>query len=262
MIGTPDWPYDARRDDPLTAHRIPVVGSPYPGKFYEVALVLDDFDLWGPTLRPDEAEILILVSYLEFRMQRYGKHLCAQKRRLPLDTDSGANTLILQKRGQDDWCYRKRTFRQGPAMYPEPDGPHLPLVRLLDQIYWNTTWDDWKATHPEVFSITVPAMPRSQLYAWTPEVWPESGDPGHEGRPHRVGCTITSQTPFHQTTIDAIKRMLPEQYGCLELVNRHTIRVTVRESRDDRWHRHFMERFEHWLTLDASPLELSATKAA
>src|SRR5690348_4549388 len=112
------WPYDARQDDPLTAERIPVVGSPYPGWKYEVALVIPDDDLWGPALRPDDAETALLVSYLGYRMAWYNPGWQAQMRKRPLDVDSGTNTTILQKRGPDNWCYRKATWDRGPLMVP------------------------------------------------------------------------------------------------------------------------------------------------
>ena len=42
------WPYDADRNDPLAALRIPVVSSPYPGWKYEVAeQLLDHIHLYG-----------------------------------------------------------------------------------------------------------------------------------------------------------------------------------------------------------------------
>lgn len=164
-----EWPFDARQDDPLTALRIPVVPNPYPGWKYEVALVITGDDVWGPALRPDEAETALLVSYLGYRMSWYNAGWQAKMRKRPLDVDSGTNTTILQKRGEGDWCYRKATWQHGPFMVPSRyDGEEpMGLAALLDRIngYYRDEkrpdgtrelvifqhWQEWKAAHPETF---------------------------------------------------------------------------------------------------------------
>jgi hypothetical protein len=158
------WPFDAYRDDPLTALRIPVIGSPYPRYRYEVALVCPDSpagqDLY-PALRPDGAETAAIAAYLELRMERYDASWKAKMRRRPLDTDSGANTVILWKHGTDNWCYRRSSWRSGALVVPstfDGEGP-VGLDALLDRITGEFTpgtpgsrWQEWKTAHPELFA--------------------------------------------------------------------------------------------------------------
>ena len=164
MTETAEWPYDARRDDPLTALRIPVVGSPYPGWRYEVCLLIGEPDgfgpdgLWGPALRPDDAEVRQIVAYIGYRMEYYNESWKARMRRRPLDIDGTTNTVVLRKRGAGDWCYRRCSWVTGPFMVPTPDQEHLDLERLLDSIHHYgddnpcQKWLDWKAAHAEAFS--------------------------------------------------------------------------------------------------------------
>ena len=158
---TAAWPFDAYQDDPLAALRIPVVGSPFPGWRYEVALVCPNTpagqDLY-PSLRPDEAEVRQFVAYLEYRMEYYREGWKAKMRRRPLDVDDSTNTVILWKRGEGDWCYRRDSWRTGPLVVPSTfdcDAP-VGLEALLDRIndYGgepNPKWRAWKAGHPEAF---------------------------------------------------------------------------------------------------------------
>jgi hypothetical protein len=156
---TTDWPFDAYQDDPLAALRIPVVGSAWPGWKYEVALLCPDSpagqDLW-PSLRPDEAEVRQIVAYIGWRLEYYNEGWRAKMARRPLDVDGSTNTVILRKRGEGDWCYRRWTWETGPFMVPAPDDGHLDLERLLDRINDHhdgpdPKWRAWKAAHPEAF---------------------------------------------------------------------------------------------------------------
>jgi hypothetical protein len=154
-----EWPYDdAYQDDPLAALRIPVVGSPWPGWKYEVALCCPNSpagqDLY-PSLRPDEAEIQQILSYIEFRMDWYNSSWKAKMRRKPLDTDAGTNTVILRKYSDGGWAYRRASWQTGPMMVPAPGDESLTLEQLLDRINSfgsspNPRWQEWKATHPEI----------------------------------------------------------------------------------------------------------------
>ena len=156
------WPYDADRNDPLAALRIPVVSSPYPGWKYEVALVITDDDLWGPALRPAETEVRQIVAYIEYRMEYYNEGWRAKMRRKPLDVDSGTNTVTLMKRGDDDWCYRRWTWQTGPLMVPSryDNQSAMGLEQLLDHIHLygdskpSPKWLAWKAAHPEAFPVS------------------------------------------------------------------------------------------------------------
>lgn len=151
-----EWPYDADEHDPLASLRIPVVASPYPGWKYEVALVISEGGLWGPALRPDDAEVRQIVAYTGYRMEYYNEGWKAKMRRRPLDTDATTNAVVLQKRAEGDWCYRRASWQSGPSMVPTRDGGHLDLVGLLDKIndLAPEKWQAWKASHPGAFKPT------------------------------------------------------------------------------------------------------------
>jgi len=160
-----EWPFDdADQHDPLAKLRIPVVRSPYPRWKYEVCLIVNDpedrsFDppLWGVALYPDELEKLQLVAELEWRMAYYNDTWKAKMRRRPLDVDGTTNTVILQKRAEGAWCYRRASWQHGPTMVPPWNSDErLTLEQLLDRIndYHdkpNPEWRAFKAAHPEAF---------------------------------------------------------------------------------------------------------------
>lgn len=154
-----DWPFDADQHDPLAALRIPVVRNPHPRWPYEVALVIsDEVGYFGPALRPDDAEVRQIVAFLEYRMDWYRDGWKAQMRRRPLDTDETTNTVVLLKRGEGDWCYRRDSWRSGPFMVPVSGEEPLILERLLDRVSGDPTgmgarWAAWKTAHPEAFPV-------------------------------------------------------------------------------------------------------------
>jgi hypothetical protein len=165
------WPFDADRDDRLTAHRIAVTSS-HPGWYYLVSFDRESAE------RPTEREVALLVSYLdEYKAHWYGDsgYRKAMERR-PLDVDGGANGVTFIKYGPDDWGYRRRTWQYGPLYVPQhprireaypdeaPLGP-LSLAALMDRIHTIGSdaepmprWVEWKAAHPEVFAVDDPVV--------------------------------------------------------------------------------------------------------
>lgn len=157
-----DWPYDADRDDPLTALRIPVT-SYYPDWRYIAC-----FDRESEA-RPTDAEAAMLASYIEqYKVYFFGADGW-YKRKLeekPFDTD--AVTRIFHKWGPDDWGYRVTTWEYGPFWVPAAPrlrggryddtelGP-LTLVQVMDRDkhmhteYPDKAWAQWKTDHPDVF---------------------------------------------------------------------------------------------------------------
>lgn len=157
------WPFDADREDPLTALRIPVTS------FVPRWCYLASFDQES-SCRPTDTETAVLASYIGYLRsqftERYQRHMASR----PLDVESGGNTTTFHKYGEGDWGYRKQTWRSGCLFFPgwpnwraeNPDdrysvGPFT-LPVLLDHIEtcggvieapW---WQEWKAAHPEVFS--------------------------------------------------------------------------------------------------------------
>ncbi|MFJ8345047.1 hypothetical protein ACIQ9J_01460 [Streptomyces sp. NPDC094153] len=179
---TTAWPFgtDADEHDPLTALRIPVVNSFKPSWRYVAAYLntaapdAPDY-LTGPPFaslaRPTDSEAQMLASFLlEHRHYWFGNAGYARKMDArPLDIDSGWNTTVFVKYGEDDWGYGRVSWTSGHTFVPGPPsqrgtryahakhpGP-LPLDRVLDLVHTIGSngpmqhWLDWKATHPEVF---------------------------------------------------------------------------------------------------------------
>jgi hypothetical protein len=164
------WPYDADPHDPLTKHRIPVVGSAWPGWAYIVAF--DSGRLDDEHHRPNERETAQLRSFLEeYLAYWYNPGWIAKMAERPFDIDGGANGITFRKWGENDWGFRRRTWQYGPVYVPqspnlrdrhEPKIGPLTLVQVMDRI--NSIgddrpmqrWIDWKAQHPDAFGEPQP----------------------------------------------------------------------------------------------------------
>lgn len=152
-----DWPFDdADTNDPLAALRIPVVRNPYPSWKYEVCLVINSADsaeisAWeGP--RPDDREVKQILAELDYRMDWYNAGWQAKMRRRPLDVDSSTNTVVLLKRPDGGWCYRRASWKTGPAMVPAR-GEIWTLEQVLDHDHASAggKWAAHKAKYPDAF---------------------------------------------------------------------------------------------------------------
>lgn len=154
-----DWPFDADKDDPLAALRIPVVRNAYPRWKYEVCVVIidqaddsPDAQALGPALRPTDLEVKQILAELDYRMEYYNEGWKAKMRQRALDVDSSTNTLILQKRAEGDWRYRRMSFEHG--LWPFYDmTKRFTLEALLDHVnnLAPEKWAAWKARYPEAF---------------------------------------------------------------------------------------------------------------
>jgi hypothetical protein len=76
----------------------------------------------------------------------------ARMRRRPLDVDDSTNTVVLRKRPDGAWFYRRRSWDTGPIMLPAPDKT-LTLEALLDLVNAPPAekWLTWKNTSPYAF---------------------------------------------------------------------------------------------------------------
>lgn len=162
-----DWPYDADQHDPLTALRIPAVGSPWPRWHYIVAF--DTGRLDDEPQRPTDHEAQMLASFLQEYIDHWynatWRHKLGER---PFDIDGGANGVVFRKWGDDDWGYRRRTWEYGPTYVPahprirgeKSPGP-LTLLQVMDRTHTfgddgpMRRWVDWKAAHPDVFAPEV-----------------------------------------------------------------------------------------------------------
>ncbi len=152
MLDTEDWPYDADRDDPLTALRIPVV-SAYGHEFNYI--VMFDRD---SAQRPTDAEAAMLAPYLGHYVDHwYTDTWKARLAERPFDVDGGANGVVFHKYGPDDWGYRRRSWTMGPKFVPSLDRKEpSSLERVMDRVHTvldepMPDWLEWKAARPEVF---------------------------------------------------------------------------------------------------------------
>ena len=163
MAAKTDWPYDARRDDPLTALRIPVTTFA-PGWRYLVAF--DGVPLPGEAGfdRPTGAEALMLASYIDYVRSCFSDRTAREMAAKPLDVFGGWNTEVFHKWGPDDWGYRRSSYVTGPLFFPaaawmEREAGPFTLVGLMDRVYSyggsylspHGPWAQWKAAHPDVF---------------------------------------------------------------------------------------------------------------
>ncbi|QLJ01479.1 hypothetical protein HZZ00_10905 [Streptomyces sp. NEAU-sy36] len=177
---TQAWPFgsDAIQDDPLTALRIPVVGSFRPMWRYVAAYLntatpdTPDYLTVPPFAsmeRPTEAEAQMLASFIrEYITHWFHEGYQGRLARRPLDVDSGCNTIIFVKYGPDDWGYGRVSWEYGPTFIPGPprargtefDHPKHPgplsLVQVMDLAHTicdepMERWTRWKADHPEIF---------------------------------------------------------------------------------------------------------------
>lgn len=162
----PAWPFgdDALQDDPLTAFRVPVVGSFNP-KWKYIAAYLNtstsaDY-LSAPPFasnqRPTEIEGRMIASFIrEYLAYWFSISYIEELSLRPLDVDSRCNTTVFIKYGIDDWGYRLISWQYGPTFIPERGGP-LSLEQVMDRAHTyrcdkpTDRWQNWKATHPDVF---------------------------------------------------------------------------------------------------------------
>lgn len=155
------WPYDARRDDPLTALRIPAVGTLCPNHTYLVAVCINENPetmLWYGE-RPDEHEVALVRAFLDWRLSHYSDTWRANHMsNRPFDVDNTAAGITLLKRGENDWAYVVDTWRQAIPVPETWQGKEKPLTLsgLLDRLNgWgdkpNPAWETFKADRPEIF---------------------------------------------------------------------------------------------------------------
>lgn len=158
------WPYDAKQDDPLTAMRIPVVGTTNPRWCYLVAVCVNENpdSLLDHGMRPTDQEAVLIRSFIDFRREWYSETWRSRELDArPFDIDGTATNLLLIKRAEGDWAYRRTTWDRGPRVVPslyDGESP-LDLPGLLDRINgWgdmpNPSWAQWKTEHPQVFEVT------------------------------------------------------------------------------------------------------------
>lgn len=177
---TAAWPFgtDAKQDDPLTALRIPVVGSfrpewRYVAAYLNTAMPGVPDHLAGPPFssvqRPTDREAAMLASFIREYLEHWFRDgYVVRLAERALDVDSGCNTVVFVKYGDDDWGYGRVSWEYGPTFVPGPPRSRgtqyeyvktpgsLPLEQVMDLAHTVADkpmehWTRWKAEHPEVF---------------------------------------------------------------------------------------------------------------
>lgn len=138
-----EWPYDADRDDPLTAMRIPVTKL-WPDFNYFVAFHNESL------LRPTDDEARMLSSFIDFLRSHFRPGFQAELLAMPFDIDTSRFPLVFHKRADSSWAYRRAHWTIGSLFCPDIEY-QFTLEQLLDQIEKRSDWAEWKAAHPEVF---------------------------------------------------------------------------------------------------------------
>lgn len=137
------------------SHGVPIT-SLNPGRRYIASF--DRLSAAAPTNR----ELALIRAYIEFMClggyytTSHGKQILAKE----MPTEAGHNTLVLHKRGDDDWAYRMISWQDGgefwpPWRSPDPErGDRLALSELLDHIIGDGNiggrWETWKRAKPEM----------------------------------------------------------------------------------------------------------------
>lgn len=139
-----------------TTWRIPLIATPYPRWYYEVALVVPRGEWeWLPMVWPTEEEAEIISSYIAYRRDYYREHHQKKMLERALDVDGTTNTVILVKT-EAGWRYRQATWTRG-GLWPNLDNTEWQskfppdrdgLIALIDKIERSTRFAEWVAAHP------------------------------------------------------------------------------------------------------------------
>ncbi|AXV10019.1 hypothetical protein DVS28_b0249 (plasmid) [Euzebya pacifica] len=123
---------------------------------YLVAVVVPDPDRdYRPIIEPDDDELVTIGRYLDHRRNELFANPDRIRDQRPLDVDTTVNTIVLAKRKDGGWCFKRASHRSG--MWPyfnDPDRPPMDLDALLDLIEGDGStgerWQAHKGTHPLV----------------------------------------------------------------------------------------------------------------
>jgi hypothetical protein len=110
-----------------TALRIPFLTSDHPRWDYITGIVVRDGLHAG--LAPTEAEVEQVAGWLrEYNRYYRATYLRQMAEFAPYDIDPAANLGYLRKRGDDSWCYSKRTWELTPFW------PWIDQTATLDEV--------------------------------------------------------------------------------------------------------------------------------
>lgn len=125
-----------KQTEHATALRIPFLTSSHPRWNYITGIVVERNNIDIGTV-PSEAEVEQVGAWLQ-RYNRYynQQFLDAMRAFAPFDIDGGANLGYLMKRGEDDWFYRKRSWRHGWRPLPHAaESQPMSLTAILERCF-------------------------------------------------------------------------------------------------------------------------------
>lgn len=139
-----------------TKWRIPLVATPYPRWFYEVALVVPrgEFE-WLNVVWPTDDEAEIIGSYIDYRRDYYRESHQRKMLARALDVDGSTNTVILAKT-EAGWRYRCASWTSG-GLWPYLDNAdqqanypptRAGLIEIIRHAGRSSLLDEWIAAHP------------------------------------------------------------------------------------------------------------------
>lgn len=150
--------------EPYRTRRLPTTTSEWRVEWaYLVAVAVPDPDRdYRPIIEPDHDDLVCIGRYLDHRRNELFANPDFIRDSRPLDVDSGINTILLAKRNDGGWCYRRATHETG--MWPffgDADRNPMALEDLLDHIEGDGStgqrWQDHKAANP--LDTDAPAAP-------------------------------------------------------------------------------------------------------
>lgn len=140
--------------------RVPLVPDPHPKYCYLVSVVVGD-DVWGGEY-PTEDELRMIASFREEYIERwYNESYKKKMREESFDSDCGYNSIVLIKRDNGGWGYRRSTWTIGPYFVPSWNEPTMDLEAVLDRTHHmdskhpSREWAQWKKDHPDIFKEKV-----------------------------------------------------------------------------------------------------------
>ena len=129
----------------VRAARVPVSAA-RPNRWWLAALDRD-------SAQPTSGELRMLRSYVDYKADAYLEPYRSRLLSSDAPEDPGHSTVVLLKRGRDDWYYRRLAWDMGywPRMRDQRDP--MSLDELLDRIEsiggaLIRRWERWKADHP------------------------------------------------------------------------------------------------------------------
>lgn len=129
----PGTDIDAAQTAMATELRVPLLNSAYPRWHYVTGIAVNDTPYLDPGLVPTDDEVRMVAAHLDDYCTYWYRPSYRSRMRefAPYDIDSGANLGFYRKRGENDWCYRKRTWQQGPSWWPAPLLPPMTLAEVI-----------------------------------------------------------------------------------------------------------------------------------